>query len=396
MLGEEVDVNSETFGGHRPSAWDLGDGRYIFLWQTNFPYGYPPFEQDRVGYVVGRVVDASSQMMDDTFIIAAGVNLLRDAASIEVSDTGAISVYWTAYDLDDIYLDTYQSVYGGQLNDVVEGAESDDFLYGRDGDDTINGYEGDDVVYAGDGDDLANAGGGNDSVDGGAGNDLIVGGAGAGDDVYVGGEGADTVKYTSAVAAITANLATGVVTSRKGGDAAGIGTDQLSSIESVIGGHFGDLLIGDSSANVLQGMRGADSLIGGAGRDTLWGGNGGDVLSGGAGRDLLIGGPGSDTFRFDTHPAPGNADLIRGFLPSQDKILLDDAVFSAIGPLGALAPGAFILGVSASTEAHRVVFDSSTGRLFYDPDGSGEIAQILIARIAGLEGTLSAGDFGVL
>ena len=393
MLGAELDVNSATYGGHRPSVWDLGDGRYVFLWQTNYPYGHPPFEQDRVGYVVGRVVDAGSQVMEDTFIIAAGVNLLRDAASIDVSETGVISVSWTVYDLEDIYLDTYQSVYGGQLNDVVNGAAFDDFLYGRDGNDTINGYAGNDVVDGGTGNDTLTGGDGNDTVGGGTGNDLIVGGNGAGDDVYNGGEGMDTVKYTSAVSGITANLATGIITSSAGGDAAGIGTDKISGIECVIGGHFADRLLGDASDNVLHGMRGADRLTGGAGRDTLWGGSGGDVLSGGLGRDVLIGGPGPDTFRFDTRPAPGNVDLIQGFLPSQDRILLDDSVFTSIGPLGALAQAAFVVGESASTEAHRVVFDAGTGKLFYDPDGSGETAQVLIARIAGLEATLSASDF---
>ena len=42
---------------------------------------------------------------------------------------------------------------------------------------------------------------------------------------------------------------TGVADSRNGRNKAGIGSDKLTSIESVIGSYYNDLLIGDSSEN---------------------------------------------------------------------------------------------------------------------------------------------------
>lgn len=54
-------------------------------------------------------------------------------------------------------------------------------------------------------------------------------------------------------------------------------------------GHIDDLLIGDASANTLQGQSGNDILLGEGGDDTL---------NGGTNNDTLIGGQGSDTYIF--------------------------------------------------------------------------------------------------
>lgn len=75
-----------------------------------------------------------------------------------------------------------------------------------------------------------------------------------------------------------ANLATGIATDL------GI----VSNVENLTGGSADDILIGNSSANVILGRDGNDILIGGAGSDTLNGDNG---------RDLVIGGSGADTVR---------------------------------------------------------------------------------------------------
>lgn len=57
-----------------------------------------------------------------------------------------------------------------------------------------------------------------------------------------------------------------------------------------------DTVIGDDSADSIDGLAGDDSLVGGAGTDSLVGAEGNDTLIGGAGNDSLNGGPGADVF----------------------------------------------------------------------------------------------------
>jgi Ca2+-binding RTX toxin-like protein len=52
----------------------------------------------------------------------------------------------------------------------------------------------------------------------------------------------------------------------------------------------GDLVVGDSSANTLDGLAGNDVISGAGGADTLRGGDGDDILEGGSGGDTLDGG----------------------------------------------------------------------------------------------------------
>ena len=121
---------------------------------------------------------------------------------------------------------------------------------------------------AGDGDDTIYTGSGDDKVEAGTGNDLIIGGEGAGDDSYDGGTGVDTIKYTSANDDIVVDLAKGIAGSKNGGDKAGIGSDTLTGIESVIGSYHDDILIGDRASNTFTGTKGNDVIHGGEGSDT--------------------------------------------------------------------------------------------------------------------------------
>lgn len=150
---------------------------------------------------------------------------------------------------------------GSSLANVLTGGTSNDKLQGQGGND------------------LLESAAGNDTVEGGDGDDTIIGGEGAGDDIYTGGAGVDTVKYISALAGIVVNLGATSNQAKSSGtsDAAGIGIDQLSMIENVISGNYGDSIVGSTLANVLDGMAGNDSLTGGAGNDTLIGGDGADT-----------------------------------------------------------------------------------------------------------------------
>ncbi len=102
----------------------------------------------------------------------------------------------------------------------------------------------------------------NDTLLGGLGNDTLIGGLG--DDVLDGGDGIDTASYTEDNAGVVVNLS--LATDQAVGTVSG--TDQLSSIENIIGGSGVDTLTGDSNNNVLDGGLGDDVLNGGAGNDT--------------------------------------------------------------------------------------------------------------------------------
>lgn len=151
---------------------------------------------------------------------------------------------------------------------TLMGDELDNVIHSGDGSDSIDGGRGSDTLYGGDG---------NDSVSGGDGNDLIIGGDGAGNDKYTGGLGVDTVRYSSAVAGITVNLSAKKDHAKSIAQDAGIGVDQLSGIENVIGGNYSDRLSGSKDANILFGASGDDVIDGGGGIDVMWGGAGSDV-----------------------------------------------------------------------------------------------------------------------
>jgi Ca2+-binding RTX toxin-like protein len=259
---------------------------------------------------------------------------------------------------------------GGAGNDTLSGGLGSDDLVGGTGADVLSGGTGNDVLYAGDG---------NDVVDAGEGDDLIIGGDGAGNDIYTGGAGIDTVKYASAKAAIVVNLSAAKDQAKSVGtvDAAGIGVDQLSGIENVIGGNYGDLLSGDANANVLSGALGNDTITGGAG---------------------------ADKFVFDTALGATNLDVIKDFVTGTDKLVLDDDVFAKfLGTLSGAALSAENLKVGAgtSTVAYKaqdandyLVYDTTSDLLYYDADGSGSGAAVALVKVE-LVGTVAptATDF---
>jgi Ca2+-binding RTX toxin-like protein len=132
----------------------------------------------------------------------------------------------------------------------------------------------------------------------------LTGGAGA--DALFGGIGIDTAIYTDSLAGVYVDLATG---HGYNADAAG---DTLYDIENVYGTNFGDNLVGDANANVLDGLSGEDVLIGGDGADSLFGGSGNDYLTGGAGADALSGDSGIDTAIYTDSLAGVEVNLTTG------------------------------------------------------------------------------------
>lgn len=150
---------------------------------------------------------------------------------------------------------------------------------------------------------------------------------------------------------------------------------------------------GNALANVLRGDTGNDTLSGAGGADRLEGGGGADVLRGGTGNDTLAGGPGADTFLFDA-PLAGTVDTVIDFAPGEDRLQLDTDVFTALGT-GTLDAGSFAAGpalVAAQDADDRVLYDTSTGTLYYDADGQGGLAAVAFAVLNGAPALLAA-DF---
>ena len=304
---------------------------------------------------------------------------------------------------------------GNGAANLLRGLGGNDVLSGNDGDDTLEGGEGDDSIDGGSGDDTASyssssgavtvslalsgaqatGGAGSDTLigiehltgsgfndvltgnsganvlRGGAGDDLLDGGAS--NDLLDGGIGSDTATYASASNGVQVSLEN--VGAQDTGSA---GSDTLTDIENLTGSGFADLLTGNASINRLSGGGGNDTLAGRGGNDFLVGGDGDDFLYGGEGSDTLTGSGGSDRFIFDVSVSSG-VDQIADF-GAGDSIHLDGLVFGGIVD-GALAASAFAQGSAATSSAHRIVYDSATGQIFYDSDGSGSSAAVLFATV---------------
>ena len=148
--------------------------------------------------------------------------------------------------------------------------------------------------------------------------------------------------------------------------------------------------IGNSLDNAITGNAGANRLDGNEGVDTIDGGAGADAIHGGRGSDLLTGGAGADAFYIDT-ALGSDVDQILDFSAADDTLMLKFSLFAGLAP-GPLPPGAFYAGPAAHDGNDRIVYDATTGNLFYDPDGTGAAAAILFAQVAAGT-TLTHADF---
>ena len=144
-----------------------------------------------------------------------------------------------------------------------------------------------------------------------------------------------------------------------------------------------------------------DQITGTTGNDTLAGGAGNDSLVGGLGNDTLTGGAGNDFFAFTT-PANSatNFDTITDF-SSGDTLVFSTSVYSGLGPVGALNANQFASGiglVAATTAEDRFFYNTSSGILSYDADGSASGSSAVQVVLIGVSNhpALTATDFLVV
>jgi Ca2+-binding RTX toxin-like protein len=299
---------------------------------------------------------------------------------------------------------------GGAGADTIDGGDDYDFLHGLDGADSLIGGNGDDWIVGGRGRDTIDGGNGLDAADysetnqavevrlngkyfvtvkvggiaedqmrgveavfGGSKADKLTGDANGnffagngGKDTIDGGTGADSVSYGEKTKAIevTLNGSSSAVKVKVGG----VVEDTLYSIERVYSGSGSDRLTGDSRNNVLSGGAGADTIVGGDGDDHLFGGRGKDVLTGGDFRDH---------FYFDDMPTNSSADRITDF-SGMDTIVLSYSWFHHTGQVNG---GQLITGKAARDRSDFLIYDQSTGKLYYDHDANGPDQQILLVTL---------------
>src|SRR4051794_21212564 len=170
------------------------------------------------------------------------------------------------------------------------------------------------------------------------------------------------------------------------------GNDSLSGTDAA------DSISGFGGNDFLAGGNGTDTIVGGSGNDTVYGDGGDDWLEGGAGNDSLSGGSGQDNIVFREFGV-ANADTIGSFDAGWDRIQLDVAAFANLGANGRFASGdARFYAAAGATGGHdsddRIIYNTSTGQLFYDADGNGPGAAQLIGTFQGAP-NITATDINV-
>ncbi|MBL8479774.1 MAG: hypothetical protein JNK59_10740, partial [Sterolibacteriaceae bacterium] len=254
----------------------------------------------------GRSAQVISSNLFESFEGGAGNDTIDGGAGADrvVYSGGAINANLATGLVLDGYgttdtLSGIEQVRGSMAHDILTGNSAGNAFEGRGGNDTINGAGGTDTIrfdqsptaiaiqFTGVGSGTAFDGYGSvdsftsiESVRGSDHNDTMLGGSGnetfegmAGNDSIVGGGGTDTVSYGSSIAGIAVTLVAGAgsVTDSWGG------TDILSGIRNILGSQFGDTIVGDTAANIINALDGNDTITGGQGNDSIEGGFGFDV-----------------------------------------------------------------------------------------------------------------------
>ncbi len=105
----------------------------------------------------------------------------------------------------------------------------------------------------------------------------------------------------------------------------------------------------------------------------IFGNNGANRLDGKGGTDTLRGYGGPDTFVFSTKITSANVDTIVDFNVPQDVIELESDIFTGLTEGTFISKNQFAANTTgfATSADHRIVYETDTGNLYFDADGSG-------------------------
>jgi Ca2+-binding RTX toxin-like protein len=157
-------------------------------------------------------------------------------------------------------------------------------------------------------------------------------------------------------------------------------------------------LVQSSVSFSIAGQFVEDLTLTGSGNINATGNSLNNSVAGNSGNNTLAGASGADTFWFNTAlNSATNVDHITDFA-SVDTIDLENAVFSALTTTGTLAANAFFSAagaISAHDADDRIVYDTTTGALFFDADGVGGVAAVQFAVLDN-HAALTNADFVVV
>ncbi|MGE0701230.1 MAG: reprolysin-like metallopeptidase [Hyphomicrobiaceae bacterium] len=375
---------------------------------------------------------------NDTFVVDSASDVVVEAAG---AGGGTDFVRTWAFNLDLAnYANVENALLTGTASLSITGNNGANVLTGNTGNNTLNGNDGNDTLSGGDGNDFLNGGVGVDSMIGGAGNDTFVVdstsdvvveavGAGGGTDlVRTWAFNLDLANYANVENAlltgtsslsITGNDSANVLTGNTGNNTlngnggndtlnGGDGNDLLSGgsgIDSMIGGAGNDTFIVDSTSDIVVEAAGAgggtdtvrtwvfnlnlasyanveNALLTGTSSLSLTGNSGANTLTGNAGANTMTGGGGADTFAFNTALGGTNIDTITDFVVVDDTIALENGIMTALGAAGTLTANQFVIGAHAADADDHIIYDDTTGKLYYDDNGSTAGGEVQIATLS--------------
>ncbi|WP_417509146.1 calcium-binding protein [Methylophaga sp.] len=335
-----------------------------------------------------------------------------------------------------------ETVYGSAGVDYGVMNGGNDTYYGGDGNDVLVGGSGADSLYGEDGDDIFLVGGfgsGNSGTTSAAddGNQEWIA-TGAEHDLIVGGDGVDTLRITSGVGADTKTNGTvvlndanfqGMEVVQVGGTvdqlnvendalqmlndhyyfAANGTVDDLSNSLGNNGGTIDNVVVdasgvtanglrfeGNGNDNTFIGTTQDDVFVGNGGNDTLTGGNGADTFVFGQVHEQVVTGDDDEVQTYvDTAFDLTGIDTITDFVSGLDTIALNVDQFTSL-TAGSFTADNLVcsVGAAAGDANDFLLFDTSTGALSYDADGSGAGAAVQFATLTGVT-SLSASDIDV-
>ena len=298
---------------------------------------------------------------NDTYLIDSSNDVITEAASSGIDGVLASVTYTLAVNVENLTLTGVAAINGtgNAAANLMIGNNANNQLVGAAGNDTLNG------------------GLGIDTLNGGLGNDTYI--IDSSTDVILDSGGVDTIIVQGSSLYGTYLMP------------AGIENLDLSDYYAYYAGNA----TGNALNNKMTGSAGNNVLNGDVGNDTLMGGAGYDNLTGGAGNDVFV----FDTplYTLDSYATTTGYDTITDFTVGADKIQLDDDIFAA---LPVVANGTFgaqhlQIGAAATDADDRIIYNSSTGALYYDPDGNGAQAQMQFATLStGL--ALTVADFAII
>jgi Ca2+-binding RTX toxin-like protein len=341
----------------------LGDGRVMLAYSESLVIKVQMVNAD--GTLDGAVLTVGAGYLPQLALLADG----RVAVAYTVSGTGFDSRFQIidprTGPITVIGQATDDEFYGTQYGDVMIGAAGGDLLDGRDGDDGLYGGDGADQLYGGVGADYLSDNNGADYSSGGDGNDVFYSIGGFGVDTLLGGNNDDQFYVESG----------DIVVESVGG-----GTDRIfaASSFSLGAGVEIETLSTDNNGGTV-----AINLTGNELANVIIGNNGANVLDGRGGNDTIYALDGADSIYFSTAPdGSTNMDTIVGFNSVDDTFFLDDALFTGI-PAGFLTADAFASGPGMTTAGAgvRIFYNTTTGDLYWDPDGNGAAAAVRFAQI---------------